>query len=96
MRDELLKLKEKYPIIGDVRGEGLLLGVEWVKSDGNRAIEEADKILYECLRNGLSFKTTMGNILTLCPPLTITYPQLVEALNILDISIQAVMDEKQN
>lgn len=94
MHKELLKLKEKYPVIGNVRGEGLLIGVELVKSDGTRAIEEADKILYECLRNGLSFKTTMGNILTLCPPLNVSYNELKAALDILDSSIKAVMNGK--
>lgn len=77
-------MKEKFPIIGDVRGLGLLLGVELVCANGDRAIDEAEQVLYEALRRGLSFKITMGNILTLTPALTIPREEMDEALDILD------------
>ena len=40
--------------------------------------------MYRCLTNGLSFKVGGGNVLTLCPPLTITRAELDTALDILD------------
>ena len=45
LKDGLLKLKEKYPIIHDVRGLGLMLGVELIKENGEPACEEVDFIL---------------------------------------------------
>jgi 4-aminobutyrate aminotransferase len=90
--DRLRALKERRQIIGDVRGIGLLLGVELV-TDRNtraRAIDEAERVMYACLSRGLSFKVTMGNILTLTPPLTITQGQLDEAIDIVDQSLGEV------
>ena len=46
--------------------------------------------MYVALSRGLSFKTTMGNILTLTPPLTITKKQLDKALDILEECIAEV------
>jgi 4-aminobutyrate aminotransferase len=51
------------------------------------ASEAADAVLYGSLRRGLSFKTTMGNILTLTPPLVVTEPQMLQAVEILDQSL---------
>jgi len=83
--NKLRRLQEKYPIIGDVRGTGLMLGVELTDPDtGNRAPDVAERIMYAALKRGLSFKLTMGNILTLVPALTIAESQLDEAVNILD------------
>lgn len=88
-------LKEKHAIIGDVRGLGLLLGIELVR-DGKRklrATTEAERVMYAALSMGLSFKLTMGNILTLTPPLTITRAELDRAFDILDACIGAVSAE---
>lgn len=86
LKEELNKLKEKFNIIGDVRGIGLLWGIELVKDryTKEKAIEQAETILYECLKNGLSFKVSQGNVLQLCPPLIITRVEIKEAISILD------------
>lgn len=80
------EMKNKYKIIGDVRGQGLLVGIELVlnKEKKERGIDEAEKIMYKCLEKGLSFKITMGNIITLCPPLNIKRKYLDKAIEILD------------
>jgi 4-aminobutyrate aminotransferase len=81
----LEQLRQDYALIGSVRGLGLLLGIELLKP-GNppqRAAQEAEKIMYRALEQGLSFKVTMGNILTLTPPLTITREQMGQAIEIL-------------
>jgi len=82
----LEELRRRHPLIGDVRGLGLVLGVELVKDRATKepAIEEADAVLYRCLERGLSFKTTLGNVLTLTPPLIITEEEMDRALAILD------------
>jgi 4-aminobutyrate aminotransferase len=86
LKIELHKLKEKYTIIGDVRGIGLLWGIELVKdhTTKEKASDAAEKILYYCLNNGLSFKVSQGNVLQLCPPLTITLDELKNAVSILN------------
>ncbi|MGD2033620.1 MAG: aspartate aminotransferase family protein, partial [Bacteroidales bacterium] len=73
MRGRLLHLREEYPVIGDVRGIGLLWGVELVKdrTTKEKAIGLTEKIMYRCLKNGLSFKVSQGNVISLSPPLII-------------------------
>lgn len=83
--NELRKLKERFPIIGDVRGLGLLWGIELVKNreTKEKATQEAEKIMYECMQNGLSFKVSQGNVLQLSPALTISRDDLQKAISIL-------------
>jgi 4-aminobutyrate aminotransferase len=85
-RQRLLQMQERHPLIGEVRGLGLLIGVELVRDPATRerATDEAERVLYAALARGLSFKVAMGNILTLTPPLTITREQMDLALDILD------------
>jgi 4-aminobutyrate aminotransferase len=83
------EMRESHRLIGGVRALGLLLGIELVR-DGRPATAEADAVLYGCLRRGLSFKTTMGSILTLTPPLTISEADLMRALDIIDAAIREV------
>ncbi len=82
----LQALKRKHEVIGDVRGLGLLLGVELVKDHRTkeRAPELAEELMYRALDKGLSFKLTMGNIVTLTPPLTISLEEMDQALGILE------------
>lgn len=82
-------MMEKHPLIGDVRGLGLLMGMELVRDRATRerATDEAEAVMYSALSKGLSFKTTMGNILTLTPPLTITHAEMTRALDILEQSL---------
>jgi len=56
-----------------------------------KAISESEQIMYKCMENGLSFKVSQGNVLTLAPPLTISEKELEEALDILEQSIAEVM-----
>lgn len=74
-----------HPLIGDVRGLGLLMGMELAKDrqTKERAPDEAEQVMYSALRKGLSFKLTMGNTISLNPPLTITQAQMDTALDIL-------------
>ncbi len=85
-------LKVRHRLIGDVRGRGCLLGVELVMDRDTRspAPEAAEAVLYAALSRGLSFKTTMGNILTLGPPLTVTAAEMRQAIDILDESLSEV------
>ncbi len=88
----LRRLAEKHPLIGDVRGRGLLLGVELLhgRDPARPAREEANRVMYAALRRGLNFKLTRGNMLTLTPPLILTDEELAFALNVLDEAIGEV------
>jgi 4-aminobutyrate aminotransferase len=82
-------LAARFDAIGDVRGRGLMIGLELVSRDDGRTPDPAlaEAVLYGALRRGLSFKTTMGNVLTLAPPLVITEQQLDQAFDILEESL---------
>jgi 4-aminobutyrate aminotransferase len=87
--ERLKALMPRHPLIGDVRGLGLLMGVELVRNRQTmeRAKDEAEMLMYYCLSNGLNFKLTMGNIATLTPSLTITQPEMDEALSMFEKGI---------
>jgi 4-aminobutyrate aminotransferase len=90
--DRLRAMQTDHPLIGDVRGVGLVLGVELVRdrSTKARASDEADQLMYECLERGLSFKTSQGNFIPLSPPLTIQRAALDQALDIFESALTAV------
>jgi 4-aminobutyrate aminotransferase len=87
--NELEAMKQRQPAIGDVRGRGLLIGIELVEDRATKAPARdlAERVLYRALDQGLSFKTTMGNVLTLTPPLTVSEAQMREALAIIERAI---------
>ena len=80
------------PHVGDVRGRGLMFGVEIVEDKAERtpAPERAERIYYRCLEQGLSFKISAGNVLTLSPPMVISRSDLDRALDIVE---QAIAEE---
>jgi len=81
--DKLDSLKHEHASIGDVRGRGFLIGIDLVldRDDKTPANDLAEEVFYRCLDKGLSFKTTMGNVLTLTPPLITTRTQMDFALD---------------
>ena len=76
------ELQARRPMIRAVRGLGLLIGVELTSPDA------AEGAMYRCLEMGLSFKVTMGTILTLTPPLTISRAEMDDAIRILDRALE--------
>lgn len=90
---KLKKLQQKYEIIGDVRGIGLLYGIELVedRKTKEKAALKAEKIMYSALTKGLNFKISKTNTISLSPPLIINKDQIDQAVNILDQSIAEVL-----
>jgi 4-aminobutyrate aminotransferase len=84
--ERMKSLMAKYEIIGDIRGIGLLLGMELVKNRSTKepAVDVAETIMYSAMEKGLSFKVSAGNVLTLMPPLTISEQELDTAFDILE------------
>jgi len=83
---KIAEMAKSHSLIGGARGLGLLMGIELVKDQKTRerASDAAERVMYQALEKGLSFKVSMGNILTLTPPLTITKPEINRALEIIE------------
>lgn len=92
-KSRLQAFQQRCSAVSDVRGLGLLMGVELVTADGAKALDLAERVLYRCLRDGLSFKVSAGNVLTLAPPLVISEEDLGRALDILE---RAIIEESQS
>ena len=88
----LNEVKARRQIVGDVRGLGLLIGIELVSDRASKAPASAaaEQVMYSALEQGLSFKTTFGNVLTLTPPLTVTEAQMDRAIDIVDKCLAAI------
>lgn len=88
-KQRLKQMQDKYPFIGDVRGQGLSIGVELLKDTGTkvRDTEAAPKIVYECWKNGVVLIYLGANILRIQPPLVITQEEADRALAVLEAAI---------
>ena len=85
----LRELQRRHPLVAEVRGIGLLFGIE-LRLDGRPATREAEQVMYTCLARGLSFKVGQGNVLNLSPPLVIGQRELDAALDIVDAALGEV------
>ncbi len=96
--NRMQEIMHRHKKVGAVRCLGLLMGIELVKDRKTKesAVEEAEQVMYNALDKGLSFKLTMGNIITLTPPLTITEEEIHKALDILDKCIEEVEKLERN
>jgi 4-aminobutyrate aminotransferase len=85
-------MQRLHRLIGQVRGRGCLLGIELVSNRDTRAPanDAAEEVMYRAMAEGLAFKTTMGNVLVLTPPLSVTEAEMMRALDIIDTAIGAV------
>jgi 4-aminobutyrate aminotransferase/(S)-3-amino-2-methylpropionate transaminase len=90
----LAEIAEEHELIGDIRGKGLLVGVELVKNKKTKepATKEAYNVCLESFKRGLVFATygMYDNVLRFFPPLITTRTQFDKALNILDEAMKAV------
>ena len=79
-------------MIGHVAGLGLHIGIDLVSNQKTkeRAVDEAEMIMFKCLEKGLSTKTIEGNVLTLRPALVITRAEMDRAIDIIDQAIGEV------
>lgn len=89
--EDLRQRLSGHPAVREVRGAGMYFGIELKDHDGVAATDYADQVLYACLGQGLSFKTGGGNVLTLCPPLTISDSDLSCAIDIVESSLLATL-----
>jgi len=86
MIDELKKLERNYPIIGDVRGLGLMLAIEVVKDKRTKeyATDMRDSIIQKAFSKGLLLLGCGRSAIRFCPPLIVTKSDIDIALEILE------------
>lgn len=91
---KLLEMKDKYELIGDVRGPGLMLGIELVynKKTKERACKETYQFEVEGIKRGVLFGTSkyagMGNVVKIKPPLVITDAQAEKVMEVFEDIVQ--------
>jgi len=92
---ELRRLQSRHRLIGDVRGKGLMIGIECVRDPETKemAVEERNRIIQGCFRKGLLLLGAGQNVIRLVPPLMITKQEADVALEILDTAFEAVEHE---
>lgn len=91
MKDKLQRLQNKYDIIGDIRGKGLMIGAELVKDRATKepADEEAGRVVEAAKDNGVIIGKggAMGNMLRINPPLCIQKEDVDLVMEVLDHSL---------
>lgn len=98
LRGKLLKLQERFEAIGDVRGEGLLLGVELVIDRESRRPHHALGALttQRCFELGLSMnirrRPERGSVWRIAPPLTVSHAEIDRGIAILDQALSESLD----
>lgn len=86
----LKKLQTKFPIIGDVRGLGLIEAMEFVTVDGSPNSEACRKVFRAAEANGLELIEPTSHILRVAPPLNVTEEEITLGLSLLERSIESV------
>lgn len=91
LKDQLLQLQKRYPLIGDVRGLGLMVGIELIKdSRKTPALEERNKLLDEAFKRGLLLLGAGESSIRLAPPLIITREQIDIGLSIIEDCLKRI------
>jgi 4-aminobutyrate aminotransferase len=88
----LKEMQQKYPIIGDVRGKGLMVGVEFVKDRETKepAPKELEETMNKCFKRGLAIITAGKSTMRFAPPLVITSDIIDEGLEIFEGAVKEV------
>ncbi len=96
IKERMRELAKEIELIGDVRGRGVLLGIELVKDRHKKtpANDEAKRVGARCLEHGLIFQVRgvrdLTNVIRLVPPMTTTDAEVERALSILEDALRAV------
>jgi 4-aminobutyrate aminotransferase len=95
MFERLQELQQKHTLIGDVRGRGLMIGIELVRDrvTKERATTERDRVVDACFSRGLLVLGAGKNAIRISPPLVLTREQAATAVAILDEALSSVRQE---
>ena len=91
------ELKDKYEVVGDVRGLGAMIGIELVKDKASKepATEIASKLIYNAMQKGLLLEScgTANNVIRFLAPLTMSDEQMAKGLEIFEESLKEAIAE---
>jgi len=93
LKPALLALQKNHPVIGDVRGIGAMLAIEFTDPETKKpAAEVAKAVQTAALHNGVLILTagTFGNVLRFLPPVVITDEQLLDAVSVMDDALRSL------
>jgi 4-aminobutyrate aminotransferase len=88
----LHELQQKHPLVGDVRGKGLMIGIELVRDrkTKERAVEERNALVQAMFRRGVLTLGAGRNAIRLAPPLVLTKDQADSVLKVIDESLDEI------
>ncbi len=91
MMNRLKEMELEHEMVGDVRGLGLMIGVEIVKSKSSRTPDPKRRhaIVHNCVKRGLLLLTAGESVVRICPPLTLTEEQAEKGMDILEEAVKA-------
>ncbi|MBT3283449.1 acetyl ornithine aminotransferase family protein [Candidatus Bathyarchaeota archaeon] len=92
IKKRLEEMMETHPMIGDVRGKGLMVGVEIIKDKDSKEVapNETEEIMMDCFRKGLAIVNCGVNVIRWMPPLTITRDLIDPSLEIFEKALSKI------
>ena len=92
MQGKLYGIATRWPQIGQVRGKGLMIGMEFIKDHATKEPDKqgADDVMVEVFRRGLLLLTCRKSTIRFCPPLVLTTEQVDEGLEIFEETLHVV------
>jgi len=92
IKESFETMKNRFPMIGDVRGKGLMIGVDLIENrlSKTKSTEKAAKVAWRCWENGLFITFFSGSVLRIAPPLTISEEALDKGLQIIEGAMEDV------
>jgi 4-aminobutyrate aminotransferase len=96
--EKLKEFQRRFHLIGDVRGKGLMIGIELVKDrqTKEKAIDERSKIIQACFEKGFLILGAGENVIRFSPPLIITKREADTALTIFEEVLKKVEETLKN
>ncbi len=88
IKAELQRMAQEHPVIGDVRGRGLMLGAEIVGRGGEKAPAKRNAIVASCYRRGLIILGCGENTIRFCPPLVLNEDEARQGLGVFEAAVR--------
>jgi 4-aminobutyrate aminotransferase len=91
LKDQLMALQTRHAAIGEVRGLGLMIGVDFERSDDSHAPDRnlRDRVMQKCFERGLLLLSCGESTLRFCPPLIVTGEEAATAVGLFDAAVGA-------
>ncbi|MDP3104633.1 MAG: aspartate aminotransferase family protein [Candidatus Methanoperedens sp.] len=90
IKKRLNELKDEYPLIGDVRGIGLMIGVELVEENKEPAVQKREQIVRKALDGGLILLPAGDSVIRFVPPLIISRTEIDRGLEIFERALKGI------